>query len=132
MELLDAILAFGKHMVTALAFMVVFVIVFVRLTPHREFELIRAGNGAAATGLIGAAIGFAIALSQSIKVSSNLLEAATWAGIAMLAQLLGQFIAQWIFPKIYTAVEEDNVAAGIVKGGTGVVIGLINAACMTP
>lgn len=128
----DPVLAFGKHLLTGMAFLLVFVFVYLKVTPHKEIALIRAGNGAAALGLMGAVAGFSIALSRAIEVSSNLSEAAIWASIALIAQIGAQFIAQVAFPKLYTAIEENNWAAAIVKAGTAIAIGLVNAACMTP
>ena len=112
--------------------MAVFVLVYVTITPHKEVTLIRGGNGAAALGLMGAIVGFSIALSKAIEVSSVLYEAAIWAGIALVAQIGAQFIAQIAIPKLYTAIEDNNWAAAIVKAGTAIAIGLVNAACMIP
>jgi putative membrane protein len=129
---IDPVLAFGQHLLTGLAFLTVFVFIYLWVTPHKEIGLIRAGNGAAALGLAGAVIGFSIALSRAIEVSSSLYEAAIWAAIALVAQIGAQFIAQIAFPKLYKAIEENNWAAAIVKAGTAIAIGLVNAACMTP
>jgi putative membrane protein len=132
MPTLDPVLAFGQHLLTGLAFLTVFVFIYVWVTPHKEVSLMRSGNGAAALGLMGAIIGFSIALSKAIEVSSVLYEAAIWAGVALVAQIGAQFIAQLAFPKLYTAIEDNNWAAAIVKAGTAIAIGLVNAACMTP
>ncbi len=132
MPTIDPVLAFGQHLLTGLAFLTAFVLIYLKVTPHKEIALIRAGNGAAALGLMGAMIGFSIALSRAIEVSAFLGEAAIWAVIALVAQIGAQFIAQLLFPKLYTALEENNWAAGIVKAGTAIAIGLVNAACMTP
>jgi putative membrane protein len=132
MPTIDPILAFGQHLLTGLAFLTVFVFTYLWVTPHKEVALIRAGNGAAALGLMGAIIGFSIALSRAIEVSSYLYEAAIWAAIALVAQIGAQFIAQVAYPKLYKAIEDNNWAAAIVKAGTAIAIGLVNAACMTP
>ena len=129
---IDPLLAFGQHLLTGLAFLTLFVVIFLQVTPSKEIALIRSGNGAAALGLAGAVTGFSIALSRAIEVSSSLSEAAIWAGIALVAQIGAQFIAQLIYPKLYSALDENNWAAAIVKAGTAIAIGLINAACMTP
>jgi putative membrane protein len=129
---IDPILAFAQHLITGIAFLTSFVFIYIWVTPHKEVALIRAGNGAAALGLIGAIIGFSIALSKAIEVSSALYEAAIWAVIALVAQIGAQFVAQLAFPKLYTAIEENNWAAAITKAGIAVAIGMVNAACMTP
>lgn len=129
---IDPVLAFGQHLLTGLAFLAMFVLIYIWVTPHKEVTLIRAGNGPAALGLVGAVVGFSIALSRAIEVSTFLAEAAIWAAIALVAQIGAQFIAQLIFPKIYNAIEDNVWAAAIVKAGIAIAIGLINAACMTP
>jgi putative membrane protein len=132
MELVEPVWAFAKHLVTGLGFLTIFVFIYIWVTPHKEVALIRAGNGAAALGLLGAVVGFSIALSRAIEVSTVLYEAAIWAAIALAAQIGAQFIARLMFPKLYTAIEENNWAAAIVKAGTAIAIGMVNAACMTP
>jgi putative membrane protein len=129
---IDPVLAFGQHLLTGLAFLTAFVFIYLWVTPHKEVALIRGGNGAAALGLMGAIVGFSIALSRAIEVSSYLYEAAIWAAIALLVQIGAQFIAQLAFPKLYQAIEENNWAAAIVKASTAIAVGLVNAACMTP
>jgi putative membrane protein len=132
MPSIDPLLAFGQHMLTGIAFLTIFLVIYLWVTPHKEVALIRAGNGAAALGLTGAVVGFSIALSRAIEVASYLHEAAIWAGIALAVQIIAQFVAQIAFPKLYLAIEDNNWAAAIVKAGLAVAVGLINAACMTP
>ena len=129
---IDPVLAFGQHLLTGVAFLAIFLLVYIWVTPHKEVTLIRAGNGPAALGLMGAVVGFSIALSRAIEVSTFLAEAAIWATIALVAQIVAQFIAQLAFPKLYSAIEDNVWAAAIVKAGLAVSVGLINAACMTP
>jgi putative membrane protein len=128
----DPVLAFAQHLLTGLVFLTAFVFIYLKITPYKEVTLIRDGNGAAALGLIGAVVGFSIALSRAIEVSSFLSEAAIWAGIALIAQIGAQFIAQLVVPKLYVVIEDRGWAAAIVKAGVAIAIGLINAACMTP
>jgi putative membrane protein len=132
MPAIDPVLAFGQHLLTGIAFLAVFLMVYLWVTPHKEITLIRAGNGAAALGLMGAVVGFSIALSRAIEVSSYWGEAAIWAAIALVAQIVTQFVAQLAFPKLYAEIENNNWAAAIVKAGLALAVGLINAACMTP
>jgi putative membrane protein len=124
--------AFAQHLVVGLAFLVLFIVAYTRITPHRELELIRAGNGAAALGLMGAAIGFAIPLSTAIGISGSIVEAAVWALIALLAQLLAVGVARLALPRLFMAIGEGDWASALTKAGAAISVGLINAACMTP
>jgi putative membrane protein len=132
MPTIDPVFAFGQHLLTGIAFLGIFLVIYLFVTPHKEIALIRAGNGAAALGLMGAVFGFSIALSRAIEVSTYLAEAAIWAGIALVAQIVAQFVAQLAFPKLYAGIENNEWAPAIVKAGLAISVGLINAACMTP
>jgi putative membrane protein len=132
MPTIDPVFAFAQHFATGIAFLAIFLAVYLFVTPHKEITLIRQGNGAAALGLMGAVVGFSIALSRAIEVSSSLFEASIWASIALIAQIATQFGAQLIFPKLYAEIENNNWAAAIVKAGLALGVGYINAACMTP
>jgi putative membrane protein len=129
---IDPVFAFGQHLLTGIAFLGIFLTIYLWVTPHKEIALIRAGNGAAALGLMGAVLGFSIALSRAIEVSTYLAEAAIWAAIALVAQIVAQFVAQLAFPKLYARIENNEWAPAIVKAGLAISVGLINAACMTP
>ncbi|MGZ5223125.1 MAG: DUF350 domain-containing protein, partial [Burkholderiales bacterium] len=50
--------AFALYMVSSLALLVLFIVIYIRITPYREFALIREGNAAAAASLSGTIIGF--------------------------------------------------------------------------
>ena len=102
------------------------------MTPHKELELIRAGNGAAAAALGGAVTGFAIALSTAISVSGGLLEAALWATVAMAAQLASVFALRIAIPDLFQSISEGSWAPALMKASLAIAVGLINAACMTP
>ena len=49
---------FVRYVVVGFALAALFLWIYVLITPWREFTLIRAGNSAAATALVGALLGF--------------------------------------------------------------------------
>ena len=57
---------FLLYFVVALLLLAAFVAIYVRVTPYREFVLIRGGNIAAAISLTGALIGFVLPLASAI------------------------------------------------------------------
>ena len=61
--------------------------IYVRVTPHREFALIREGNIAAAFSLGGAVLGFVIPLGAAVRSSVNLADMAIWGLIALAVQI---------------------------------------------
>jgi putative membrane protein len=128
----ESLLAFGAYFGAALVLTVLFVLIYVRTTPHNEIKLMRAGNGAAALGLTGAVLGFVIPLSTVIQVSYALAEAVLWGAIALVVQIAGQFAARMVFPTLTADVVAGKYSAAIVLAGVAVCLGLLQAACWTP
>ncbi|AVK72173.1 DUF350 domain-containing protein [Cupriavidus necator] len=64
-------LAYLIYIVTSFAMLGLFMLVYTQVTPHREFQLIREGNVAAALSLGGAVLGFSLTLSSSIQHSTS-------------------------------------------------------------
>ena len=130
-DYLTGLPAFAAYFVIGLALMLVFVAIYVRITPHPEIRLIREGNAAAAASLGGALIGFALPLSSVIENSVSLLDMLLWAGIALVVQLVGFALARLAVRDISRQIEEGKIAAGLFLGAVAVAIGLLNAAAMT-
>ena len=60
---------FVRYVVVGFALAALFLWIYVLITPWREFALIRAGNSAAATALVGALLGFCLPLANTIAHS---------------------------------------------------------------
>lgn len=132
LEFLEALLAFLAHLVLAIGLAGVFLLAYVRTTPHQELELIRKGNAAVALGLTGALIGFALVLARAIVISQGIGETLVWGLIGLVVQVAGHWVLSRCLPRLYAAIEEGDTAAGITKAGVAVALGLLNAASMTP
>ncbi|MEH6531769.1 MAG: DUF350 domain-containing protein [Photobacterium frigidiphilum] len=117
----------------SLAFLMLFKFVYVRITPHDEWKLVKEDkNIAAAIALAGSIIGYSIAISGAASNSVNLIDFAVWGIVALLAQLIAFVIVRFGFmPKIVERIEAGEVPAGILMAATSVSVGLLNAACMT-
>ena len=70
-----------------LGFMLLYVVLYLYATPHREITLIRGDNLPAAIVLAGAVLGFALPLASALRVAEGALDVAAWAFVALLAQL---------------------------------------------
>jgi putative membrane protein len=110
---------------------VVFVAIYVTVTPHHEFRLIRAGNTAAAISLGGAILGYTIPLAKAVSQSWSIAEMLLWTGVALIAQLAAYGIARLLLPQLSSHVDEGKTASGIFLAAVSVAIGLLNAAAMT-
>ncbi|TKB44209.1 DUF350 domain-containing protein [Thalassotalea mangrovi] len=137
MESVSSILAglgsFAIYFFISLFMLVVFKWIYAFVTPHDEWQLVKEQqNTAAAIGLMGAVIGFAIALAGAISNSIALLDFVIWGVVALIAQILAFVMVRLIFmPKIVERIINNEVTAGIVLAGMSIAVGLLNAACMT-
>jgi len=115
----------------ALMLLAVFTAIYVWVTPHKEFTLIRAGNAAAATSFAGAVIGFVIPLASVIANSLNIIDMFVWGAIAMVAQIAVFALARWLMPDLLKAIEAGQIAPAATLAAFSLAIGILNAACMT-
>lgn len=123
--------AFLTYFVATLAMAVLFLAIYVRITPYPELRLIREGNVAAACSLSGALFGFALPLAHSVAQSVNLLDMLAWGAVALVVQLLVYIGVRVTMPDIVTGIPEGKVAHGLFLGAMSLAAGLLNAACMT-
>ena len=108
-----------------------FAAIYVRVTPHREIELIRQGNIAASYSFAGAILGFIIPLSSAIKHSVSLVDMAIWGLIALMVQIAAFVTVKIMIPRLPDDIAEGKQAQGFFLGALSLGVGLLNAACMT-
>jgi putative membrane protein len=123
--------AFLVYLVTSLALLALFIVIYIWITPYRELTLIREGNAAAAASLSGTIIGFVIPLAHAIAQSVNLADMALWGLIALVVQLLVFFAVTRIVPGLARDIPAGKAAPGILLGSLSLGTGILNAACMT-
>lgn len=127
-----AVFGFVTYLLGAAVLFALFQFIYTRITPHKEFELIRAGNVSAAVALGGAIIGFAIPASNVIAFSISLLDFVVWAVIAALVQLLAFLVTSLVLKGTSERIKKGELAAGIYVAAVAISVGMLNAACMTP
>lgn len=114
----------------ALLLLAIFTVIYVWITPHKEFALIRAGNTAAAISFAGAVIGFVIPLASVIANSLNIVDMLVWGAIAMIAQIAVFAGARMLMPDLLKTIEAGQVAPAAMLASFSLAIGILNAACM--
>jgi putative membrane protein len=122
---------FVRYVVVGFGLAGLFLVAYTLITPWREFTLIRTGNAAAATALVGALLGFCLPLANTIAQSGSLTDVVLWALVALGVQVIVHVVMRLMLPQLRAAIEADQPAAGIAAGGFAVCFGLINAACLT-
>ena len=123
--------AFILYFITAMALLGIFIYLYTRLTPYREFELIGSGNSAAAYSFGGAVLGFCLPLSSAIMHSVSLTDMVIWALISFVIQFSVYLFVRVLFPTIASDINSDQVSKGIFLGVLSIAVGIINAACMS-
>ncbi|MFA0810083.1 DUF350 domain-containing protein [Microbulbifer epialgicus] len=132
-DLLTGIVHFAAYFGLSLVFLIAFKFLYALVTPHDEWKLIREEkNTAAAIGFGGAVLGFAIAVGGAASNSVSIIDFATWALVALIAQLVAFAIIRFGFmPRIVERIEDGEVSAGIMLAATTISVGVLNAACMS-
>jgi putative membrane protein len=124
---------FLAYFASAITLAALFLFLYAQATPHREFALIRQGNTAAATQLVGTFLGFAVPVAVVISHSVSLADMLLWSAVAALVQLaVFVVIARFVFRAISDRITEGCVASGVFVGGMGLGTGILQAACMVP
>jgi putative membrane protein len=132
-DFFGGVVAFAGYFGGAIIFFVGFGFVYLRLTPHREFDLIvREHNASAAIALSGTLLGFAIALAGAIHNTRSAPEFIGWAVVAALAQLVAYGLARLAHPNLSHAIEQNALAAAIWLAAVSIAAGIVCDACMTP
>jgi putative membrane protein len=123
--------AFLTYFFLSLALLVLFIAVYLAVTPYNELMLIRQGNVAAAISLGGAVIGFVMPLARAVTQSVSTLDLVTWGGVALVVQVVVFFLVGKLVPKLTNAVKDGKVAAATFLASLAAAVGLLNAASMT-
>ncbi len=133
LQSLSGLTQFGTYFGISLVMLLAFKFLYTLVTPHDEWALVKdQQNVAAAWGLTGAVIGFAVALAGAVSNSESLVDFVIWGIVALFAQIAAFAIVRFTFmPKIVQRINDNEVSAGVILGGTSIAVGLLNAACMT-
>ena len=132
-ELLSGLLAFFAYFIGAIGYCAVFRLIYTRLTPHDEFDLIvRQHNASAGLAFGGSLIGFAIALAGAIHNTQSAGEFMVWGFVAMASQIVAFLLARLLHPDLSRAIEQNALASAYFIAGVSIAAGILAAACMSP
>ena len=123
--------AFLAYFGTGAALIVLFALLYSRVTPHRELTLVREGNAAAATAYLGALLGFSLPLASAAANSVSIIDFIIWAAIGGIVQLAAFGIASVGQKGLSALIAAGEAAAGLWAAGIALITGVLNAACMT-
>ncbi|PCH63527.1 MAG: hypothetical protein COC09_05680 [Gammaproteobacteria bacterium] len=130
-ESLSGLAGFALYFVLSLLALIIFKTIYSKITPHKEWQLVKENNVAAACGFAGSILGYSIAIAGAASNSVSPLDFILWAVVALVAQLVAFGLLRLFMPKISQRIQDNEIAAGIMLGGYSIAIGVINAACMS-
>lgn len=128
----DALPHFGAYFLVTILLGLAYLAAYVAITPHKEFQLIKAGNTAAATQLVGSFLGFAVPMATVISHSAGILDMVLWGVVVLVVQLAVFFAIAKLFAGIEARIGDNCTASGVFVGGMSLGIGILQAACMVP
>ncbi|MCH2069449.1 MAG: DUF350 domain-containing protein [Shimia sp.] len=128
---LSGLVPFLMYFGTALFLLMLFMSIYMRLTPNDEIALIKDNNAAASVVLSAAFVGFSIPLASAAANSVNLVDFIVWGLVAGMAQLLVFLVFRRFYPLVSERISKGEIAVSIKLAGLSVTVGLLNAACMT-
>lgn len=119
------------HLAVALCVFFLALSAYLWLTPHKEMELIRAGNQAAATSLGGAAIGLAIPMALCLQASINVWDIALWGLMTLIIQVIAFRVVDLVLHGLPKRIEQGEMAAAIFLASMKIAVAILNAAAVS-
>ncbi|WP_017672002.1 DUF350 domain-containing protein [Blastomonas sp. AAP53] len=121
---------FMLHLGSATAAWALALAVYMWITPHREFALIRDGNVSAAVSLGGAAIGLALPLAFCLAASVNVWDVVIWGSVTLILQLVAFRVVDLMIGNLSKRIEEDQLSAAIFLAMVKIALASLNAAAV--
>ena len=122
--------AFLLYFCTAIIAIVAYLLVYTRITPHNEFQLIRDNDPAAAVALGLSLLGFTLPVVSAIAHAANVVDCLIWSLIALAVQIAVYFLVKIPVPNLSTRIAQGELASAIWLGLASLAAGALNAACM--
>lgn len=88
--------------------------VYVKLTPHKEIDLVQHGNTAAAISFSGVVLSLSLPLAACMVLRVGLIDVAMWGSISVLLQLLLFRITDLVLSGLPKRIENGEIAAATV------------------
>ena len=128
---LTGVLSFLLYFASGALLLAAFSLIYVHVTPHAEFALIRKGNTAAATGFAGALLGYTFPLASAIAHSVSFPDMLLWGLIGLVVQVTVLGVMRLFMPKLFIDMEKGQLAPALLLATVSLAAGLLNAASMT-
>jgi putative membrane protein len=123
--------AFLIYFIVASVLIGAYLFIYMWITPHDEFGLIRANNSAASVAIGMSMIGFALPLTASIGHADGVVDMTVWGIVALAIQIAVFFLVRIPVPNLSERIAQGELAPAIWLGTASVTAGMLNAASMS-
>lgn len=93
---------------------IVGIFIYVKLTPHKELELVQEGNMAAAVSFSALVVSLALPLAACLVNKVSLIDVAVWGTVSLFLQLFLFRCTDAIFSGMPERIKNDEVPAALV------------------
>ncbi|MBW8190142.1 DUF350 domain-containing protein [Neiella marina] len=131
LDSLQGLPAFALYFVIGYAFVLVFCVLYGKVTPYCEWTLMRNNNVAAAIAFGLSLVGYTIPVASAAINSVGILDYVVWAVVALVAQIITFTTVRWYMRDLVDRINQDQIPAGLFLGCAALATGILNAACMT-
>jgi putative membrane protein len=131
LQSLEGLPAFIAYFCLATVLVIAFLLIYTRLTPINEFELVRKNVPGAAIALGLSLLGFAMPLASAIAHAADLIDCAIWGVVALIVQIITFYAVRVPVPDLSNRIAAGDLAPAIWLGLASVTAGLLSAASMT-
>lgn len=131
---IDFLFSFALFFGTSLVVVALFLVLYAKVTPYDDYQMIfEQNNIASALGFGGAVIGLCIPLHSALVYSVSYTDFVMWAGIAMIVQLLFALLMTRLGGtfSVERHIRNGDVAMGVLMASLSIAIGLLNAGSMS-
>src|SRR5215470_8623490 len=115
----------------SIALFIVSLIIYVLMTPHKELQLIRAGNPSASLAFGGVVVGLGIPLCACLAHALGVVDLVIWSVITLLIQILAFRFADMILHELPRRIAEGDVAAAMFLMSIKIGLALILAGAVS-
>ncbi len=113
-SLANGLPALALYLLVVTAIYVTGIYIYIKLTPHKEIELVQNGNMAAAVSFSALVIGLALPLAACLIRKIGLIDVAVWGVTSLFLQLFLFRFTDFIFRGMPDRIENDEVPAALV------------------
>jgi putative membrane protein len=119
------------HVGVALVILAAGAALYAAVTPHREIQLIREGNAAAALSFGGVLVGIALPLAFALAASTSVLEIALWGATTIVVQLALFWVVDLMLRGLPQRIKQGEIAAAALLVGAKLAVAAILAAAVS-